>query len=143
MFNLKSLYATLVLAWQLILHIVKRVTRGGGRGLSDFIQSYHADNISALDPHEKRLLYNLSACVACRLCEVLCPALSHSHPGNFMGPAFYATGVSRLIPDYHYAELDLAACGHCSGCEAICPKQVPLQKMFHWLQQKAKGMKVP
>ena len=49
MFNLKSLYATLVLAWQLILHIVKRVTRRRARGLNDFIQSYREDNIPALD----------------------------------------------------------------------------------------------
>lgn len=134
----KAIYATAVLGWQFFLRLVKRLFFRPSPGLDVFLENYREDRIPSMAPKEKDLLYDIARCVACRLCDSLCPALSHVHPGDFMGPSFYPACSSRLIPDYSYAQLDLELCVECSGCESICPRGVPIRDTFELMRKKVR-----
>jgi len=136
----KALYATLVLGLQLLWHILRRMFGVRSPGLQVFLDNYRADGIPAMTSEDKDLLYQISACVSCRLCDSLCPALPQMNPADFMGPAFYAASASRLIPDYPYINLDLSACGSCSGCESICPRNVPIKETFELMRRKVQAI---
>ncbi len=132
----KAIYATMVLGWQFFLRLLKRLFFRPSPGLAEFLENYRADQIPAMSPEDKSILHALGRCVSCRLCDSLCPALPHTNPAEFLGPAFYPAGASRLITDYRYAQLDLAACSDCSGCESICPRDVPIRATFELMRKK-------
>lgn len=136
--NLKALYATFILGLQFFWHILRKLVGLRSPGLKVFLENYRDDGIPAMQPGEKALLYEMSRCVACRLCDELCPLLPFANPADFMGPAFYPASASRHIPDYPYVNLDPQACETCAGCDRICPRHVPIVQTFEMMRQKAK-----
>jgi succinate dehydrogenase/fumarate reductase-like Fe-S protein len=138
--NAKALYATLVLGVQLIWHIVRRILGRPSPGLKVFLANYRDDGIPTMSSEEKALLYELSRCVSCRLCDSLCAILPNTNPADFMGPAFHPSTASRLIPDYPYVNLDTGACDTCAGCDAICPRDVPIRDTFNLMRRKVEAI---
>lgn len=136
MTKLRHLYATIVLGVQFFIRLTKRIFMRPSPGLSVFLNNYREDGIPTISPGEKQLLYDISRCVSCRLCDVLCPALIHTNPAEFLGPAFYPSSASRLITDYPYAKLDTDLCSECAGCDTICPERVPIRATFALMQKK-------
>ncbi len=139
--NFKSMYATLVLGIQFVWHLLRRLFRYKSPGIKVFLDNYRDDGIPAMSSQEKALLYQISRCVSCRLCDSLCRALPHTNPADFMGPSFYTSSASRLITDYPYANLDPTACDSCSGCESICPRDVPIKETFELMQRKVESIR--
>src|SRR5262249_55521291 len=63
------LHALLILAWALVRSLLAPIL-GTRRGLADFRRSYAADRLAPITPDERRILPQLSGCIACGLCDV-------------------------------------------------------------------------
>lgn len=132
--------ALLLLGSNFFMHVVSRVTftydRGGERR---FRANFDHQGLLSVDGRGRELLPAWQRCVACGLCDAVCPELLGGvAEGRFVGPQAVASGMVRdLSTQAHNAEelQALARCEGCTECEGMCPVGIPLRDLAGWLTE--------
>lgn len=127
-----------LLGWNFLLHVLSRVfflyRRGG---IQKFRENFDGERLFPLTQEDRGLLASWQSCVACGLCEQVCPdLLSQVESGRGVGPQMIASGLHRELPSYGVSWPDaqnLAQCQGCNDCEAICPVEVPLRQLASFI----------
>jgi hypothetical protein len=138
------LHALFVLAWGLLRSLLAPLF-GARRGLADFRRSYAADRLPPLGPSERRLLPQLSGCIACGLCDVGEGAAMARSSGRYAGVMDLMLSSSRNMPDFDAAARSFEAVGdgRLAQLEARCPARVPMRQLAAFVRSKAAEMSSP
>jgi succinate dehydrogenase/fumarate reductase-like Fe-S protein len=102
------------------------------RGKQAFLDNYANDGLLPLPGEQRAQLPNLEGCIACGLCDTVCPRLPAATRHLFNGPSALACSLTRELPAYklNRAYLELwHECGDCRECESACPAGVPLREV--------------
>jgi hypothetical protein len=132
------LHALFLLAWALVRSLVAPLF-GARRGLADFRRSYAADRLPPMTPEERRILPQLSGCIACGLCDVGEGARIARSQGVYAGVMDLMLASSRNIPDFDAAVRSFDAVGdeRLAVLEARCPTRVPMRQVAAFVRAKA------
>lgn len=125
--NLGTLHAAGNLALQLAFLATRKMLGKRTPGLREFLSFYRPDRIFPDTAEDKKLVNQFSRCIACGLCDSLCP---------FGARPSHLAFVARSVPDFSAVSWNLDACGNCRGCEEICPTKVPIGKLMQFLKAK-------
>jgi hypothetical protein len=138
------LHALFVLAWGLLRSLLAPLV-GARRGLADFRRSYAADRLPPLRLSERRLLPQLSGCIACGLCDVGEGAAMVRSGGRYAGVMDLMLASSRNMPDFDAAARSFEAVGdeRLAELEGRCPARVPMRKLAAFVRSKAAEMSSP
>lgn len=138
------LHALFVLAWGLLRLLLAPLV-GARRGLADFRRSYAADRLPPLSPSERRILPQLSGCIACGLCDVGEGAAMVRSGGRYAGVMDLMLASSRNMPDFDAAARSFEAVGdeRLAELEPRCPARVPMRKLAAFVRSKAAEMSSP
>jgi len=119
---MSRILSLLNLAYRFNRHMVVKPLADSTPGKVRFMEQYGPERLLPLDPQSRAQLPHLQGCIACGLCDTVCPGL----------PSDLASCLTRSLPDYGLIEhhLDLLECGDCHACEQICPAGVPLREML-------------
>ncbi len=138
MLDKKVLTSIVYLGWEFFLHLLRKyVLRRKSPGLEEFIEYYREDRIVSLTAEERDRHPAYSRCIACGLCDPVCPVLNAVGSTRFAGPADVACSLSRDLtesgawPDPFLSTL-------CGACDRICPEQVPVVEMITYLRRKSR-----
>ena len=87
-------------------------------GEARFLENFAEEGLAPLDVGQTGLVVELSRCLYCGLCEVVCPRPLDRWPA-----------WSRALEQARFAALDIPPdCPPgCHECETICPTRVPLR----------------
>lgn len=128
----------LLLGWNFLLHVLRKATflyHPGGT--ARFRKNFDPERLFPLTEQERAMLPQWQACVACGLCEKVCPSLLSAVPeGRGVGPQMLASSLHREFPAMSLTWPDAQALTRCEGChecEAICPVEVPLRDLAAFL----------
>jgi hypothetical protein len=137
-------HALLLLAWALVRSLLAPFL-GMRRGLRDFRQSYAADRVPPVTADERRLLPQLSGCIACGLCNVGEGAAIVRSQGVYAGVMDLMLASSRSMPDYDAAVRSFDAVGdeRLVQLELRCPTRVPMRKVAAFVRAKAAEVASP
>src|SRR5258708_22217951 len=132
------IHALLLLAWALIRSLLGPLF-GTRRGLPDFLRSYAADRLPPVSADERRLLPQLTGCIACGLCDVGEGAAIAQSGGTYAGVMDLMLASSRSMPDYDAAARSFEAVGdkRLAELEARCPAHVPMRRLAAFVRAKA------
>jgi hypothetical protein len=135
------LHALFVLAWALVRSLVAPLLVGR-RGLAAFRKSYAADRLPPLSPGDRRLLPQLSGCIACGLCDIGEGAAIARSGGRYAGVMDLMLCSSRNMPDYDAAAGSFEAVGDArlAELEMRCPARVPMRQLAAFVRAKAAEM---
>lgn len=138
------IHALLLLAWALVRSLLAPVL-GTRRGLADFRRSYAADRLPPVTAEERRLLPQLSGCIACGLCDVGEGARMARSGGVYAGTMDLMLASSRSMPDYDAAARSFDAVGdeRLAELEARCPTGVPMRRLAGFVRAKAAEVTSP
>jgi succinate dehydrogenase/fumarate reductase-like Fe-S protein len=133
-----GLKAFFLLGWQFLQHLLLRLTfLYRPRGADDFRASFSPERLFPLTERERGLLPLWQSCLACGLCDAVCPELLSEIPaGRFAGPQLIASGMMGDHTQLHLVTAHtqaLARCQGCSDCEEICPAEIPLRDLATFL----------
>lgn len=99
---------------------LRRVFRGrkDDGGVARFLENFAHEGFAPLDAQQTELIFSLSKCIYCGVCEAVCPMPVDRWPA-----------WSRALELARFAAEDLPANCEvgCRKCEALCPVGVPLQ----------------
>ncbi len=137
----KRLYAYFRLALRaLLLHPLRELfTPQGRKGPARFLANYAPEGLLPYSAEERARLASFMTCIACGLCDLVCPIPARAGREKFPGPSLVARAYSRATPDLVKIGPALAyvdACAECRLCEAVCPRRVPLVEMFEFSKRK-------
>jgi len=134
------LHAFVILAWALLRSLMATLL-GTRRGLADFRRSYAADRLRPVTPDERRLLPELSGCIACGLCDVGEGSRMARSGGVYAGVMDLMLASSRNMPDFDAAARSFQAVGddRLAELEARCPARVPMRRLAAFVTAKASG----
>jgi hypothetical protein len=135
------LHALLILAWALVRSLLAPIL-GTRRGLADFRRSYAADRLPPIAPDERRILPQLSGCIACGLCDVGEGAHMARSAGAYAGVMDLMLASSRNIPDFDAAARSFDAVGdeRLAELEGRCPARVPMRLVAAFVRAKASAV---
>ncbi|MDY0059967.1 MAG: hypothetical protein RBU45_09175 [Myxococcota bacterium] len=131
------LSSLLLLAWQLLGHLLAWPWRRGGQGGRLLQERYAADGLVPLTARDQQFIARLARCDGCGLCDSGC-ALLGSLDGAAPGPAYLVLTLSRAAPLLRDARLDLlpyAACAECGACTSYCPQEIPIDQVPGWASE--------
>lgn len=127
-----------LLAWHLFLHVVRKyVLRMKSPGLTAFAENYRDDRVTPFSAWERERHAAFSKCIACGLCDPVCPSLRAAGREKFTGPMDLAVCVSRdptesgFSPDPFRSLL-------CEACDRACPESVPVSEIISNMRRKAR-----
>jgi len=132
--------AVLLLGSNFFMHVISRVTftydRGGERR---FRANFDHQGLIPVDARARELLPAWQRCVACGLCDAVCPELLGGvSDGRFAGPQAVASGMFRDLSTQALNGPELEALSRCEGCdhcENMCPVEIPLRDLARWLTE--------
>jgi hypothetical protein len=132
------LHALVILAWALVRSLLAPLF-GTRRGLAEFRSSYAADRLPPLTPEERRVLPQLSGCIACGLCDVGEGVRIARSGGIYAGVMDLMLASSRNMPDFDAAARSFAAVGddRLAELEGRCPVRVPMRRVAAFVRGKA------
>jgi succinate dehydrogenase/fumarate reductase-like Fe-S protein len=138
------LHALLILAWALVRSLLAPLF-GARRGLADFRRSYAADRLPPVTPDERRILPELSGCIACGLCNAGEGAQIARSSGRYAGVMDLMLASSRSMPDYDAAARSFDAVGddRLGELETRCPARVPMRQLAAFVRAKAAELSDP
>jgi succinate dehydrogenase/fumarate reductase-like Fe-S protein len=126
--NKKWCFAQLNLAYRLFLHLLKwPFSRFFKKGQKQFFQNYAAELNWVPNIEFAALSHEPSRCMACGLCDAVCPLIG----ANFTGPMQLVLGVMQGGERLKAAKAELSvlsdsACADCRACDKACPVQIPI-----------------
>lgn len=132
----KKIFALLNLAFQFLLHLLGKFCFWKKTGLAQFEKNYRADSLLPLSLQDQKTFFSFSACINCRLCDTVCPALFKLARERFPGPSFVLTTYSRSFRDLWATSLDLSLCQDCEECIQVCPNQIDVKGAIGFVQKK-------
>jgi hypothetical protein len=132
------LHALFLLAWSLVRSLLAPLL-GTRRGLAAFRKSYAADRLPPLTPPERRILPQLTGCIACGLCDVGEGARMARSGGVYAGVMDLMLATSRNMPDFDAAARSFDAIGDArlAELEPRCPARVPMRELAAFVRAKA------
>lgn len=132
--KLSKIKSLAFLGYHFFWHFIKKIFNLSPRGLKDFLAAYKNDRIFAISSDERNNLPGFSHCIVCRLCDLACPDLTNgiAMPLQRMAPSFLVAGFSRSLTDFIYFKAT-TSCGDCQACEEACPQDVPIKKIFEFM----------
>lgn len=132
------LHALVLLAWALLKSLLAPLL-GTRRGLAAFRRSYAADRLPPVTPAERRVLPQVTGCVACGLCDVGEGARIARSAGVFAGVMDLMLATSRNMPDFDAASRSFDAIGddRLAELEPRCPARVPMRALAAFVRAKA------
>jgi hypothetical protein len=132
------LHALIILGWALVRSLLAPLF-GRRRGLAEFRRSYAADRLSPISPEERRVLPELSGCIACGLCNVGEGSRIARSAGAYAGVMDLMLASARNIPDFDVAARSFDAVGddRLAQLELRCPTRVPMRKVAAFVRAKA------
>jgi succinate dehydrogenase/fumarate reductase-like Fe-S protein len=133
------LHALAILAWALLRSLLAPLL-GTRRGLADFCRSYASDRLPPVTAEQRRLLPQLSGCIACGLCDVGEGARMARSAGTYAGVMDLMLASSRSMPDYDAAARSFQAVGEerLAALEQRCPTRVPMRRLAAFVLEKAR-----
>ena len=129
--NLKKIKATFFIGYHFVLLEVKKLFKLNFKGLKNFTNNYKNDRIFPISKEWRLQMTNFSHCHSCRLCDAVCPAITHDPKQT--APSFLAISYSRQLTDLVY--FDETNCVDCKRCEDICPQKVPLVSLIRFMKE--------
>ena len=138
------LHALLSLAWALLRSLIAPLV-GARRGIADFRRSYAPDRLPPVAADERRLLPELSGCIACGLCNSGEGARVAESGGAYAGVMDLMLASSRSMPDYDAAARSFEFVGDeaLAALEGRCPARVPMRKVAEFVRAKAAEVVAP
>lgn len=139
----RRLWAYAVLAWGLIVHLVRRIFRSGESGLDAFERNYAGDRLLPAMTGFHTHLNKFSGCINCGICDALCPVVGTVPRHAFGGPSQAALFFSRATPIAELATDFLkhtGRCDTCKGCYQVCPTQVPLGEVIALVRRRVSAL---
>lgn len=138
MLDVKRISSIALLGWNFWAHMFRKyLLRRKSPGYDQFIENYRADRIAPFSERERDRLSEFSRCIACGLCDPVCPSLRAGGRSHFAGPMDLAMCVSRdptelgLSPDPFRSVL-------CEACDRACPESVPVAELVTYMRRKAR-----
>jgi hypothetical protein len=137
--RLKALF---LLAWALIRTVFRRMFTNDNDGIRRFVENYAADRLPPVSPEERERLMGFGRCIACGLCDRGEGARIVASGGTYRGVMSLMLAASRSMPDFDAAALSFAHVPDevLAEKEAICPTAVPMRKIAHFVQSKAREL---
>lgn len=109
-------------------HVFHRLFGKRTPGLAAFSGHYRPDGIWPLAPEDRAALPALGACVACRLCDPVCPSMHAENGAGFVGPSRLVMANSRWLPAVA-TWADPFLCIRCRACDDACPEGVEIDRL--------------
>ncbi len=132
----KKIFAWLNLAFYFVLHLLRKLCFWEKTGLTQFENNYRADLLLPLNAQDQSTYFSFSACLNCRLCDSVCPALFKLPRERFPGPSIVLTTYSRSFRDLWATSLDLTLCQDCEECIRACPNEIDVKGAIGFIQRK-------
>jgi succinate dehydrogenase/fumarate reductase-like Fe-S protein len=137
------IWAYVVLAWGLVVHLVKRIFHSGDGGLARFEANYAADRLLPSATGDHALFSAAARCINCGICDALCPVTTTAPRHEFAGPSIAPLLLSRS------ASLAVCAgpflkhsgrCESCGDCAHVCPTGVPIGAVIRLVRRRAERL---
>lgn len=132
----KKVFALSSLVLQLFLHFFQKLFFWRKSGLEQFKENYRSDSLLPITLGDQKTFFSFSACLNCRLCDSVCPALFKLPRERFLGPSFVLTTYSRSFHDLWASSLDLSLCQDCEACVSQCPNGIDVKHAISFIQRK-------
>ena len=134
----KLIVSLAYLGREFFLHLFKKyVLRQKSPGIDKFIEYYRDDRITPLTTIERDRHPDYTKCVACALCDPVCPVFATTGSEKFAGPMDIASCLSRdLTESARWPDPFLSTL--CGACDRACPENVPVSEMIVTLRRKTR-----
>lgn len=104
------------------------------------------EEMNDFDVENKDIIYGLSNCLRCGICNAACPAVEIVKD-KYAGPAFMVATGFRYYDPYDQADRVLEAVSHgmyhctqCGTCDMVCPRtDIDHQSLYKVLRAEAEG----
>jgi hypothetical protein len=140
--RLKALW---LLAFSLLVTVVRRLVGRSSTGLEAFRRNYDEDGLPPVTADERARMPGFESCIACGLCDRGEAARIAASGGAYRGLMALMTGGSRSMPDYRAAAYSFSFVPEevLAEKERLCPTHVPMREIARFVRDKASAVGGP
>jgi len=137
--------ALLLLAFSLLVTLLRRAARRDRRGIQAFRANYDADGLPPVTPEERAGMAAFQGCIACGLCDRGEDARMAASGGAYRGVMALVLSASRSMPDYRAAAYSFSFVNDAvlESKERICPAEIPFRRLARFVRDKADAVGGP